>query len=257
MDKVNAGVGNNWINNLLIRKAGLSNSPKYRHELKYLCSLIDVAVIEGRLKGFIKKDTHVGEKGYYHIRSLYFDDYNNTCYKMNEAGVDKRMKYRIRIYNCSDTKITLEKKIKVHGMTRKVSTPLTKEQCELFIQGKYLSVKQEDFSTYSPLLQEFVVWMTKGNGKPKVIVAYDRVPYVYKQGNVRITIDKNIQASRDFSHFFKTDMQKCPILPKGNVLIEVKYDEFLPGFLKDRLEIGKLRQTTFSKYYLCRKFFAQ
>lgn len=30
---------------------------------------------------------------------------------------------------------------------------------------------------------------------PKVIVEYDRVPYIYPQGNVRITLDENIRSS--------------------------------------------------------------
>ena len=166
------------------------------------------------------------------------------------------MKYRIRIYNYSEKQITLEKKIKVHGMTRKLSAPLTRRQCDRLIQGKNLSMKQEEFESYPKLLQEFVVWIAARQGRPKVIVAYDRIPYVYKQGNVRITIDENIQSSKDFTHFFERDMQKSPILPKGKVLLEVKYDELLPSFLKERLEIGKLQQTTFSKYYLCRRFFA-
>lgn len=238
---------------LLEKNTKPSGNKKYRHELKYLTSLTEAVIVEARLKGLLKKDPHVGSKGYYHIRSLYFDDYRNTCYKMNEAGVDNRVKYRIRIYNCMDEKITLEKKIKVHGMTRKVSTPLTRSQCELFMKGRNLSMKQEEFAAYSPLLKEFVVWIAVRLGRPKVIVAYDRVPYVYPHGNVRITLDKNIQTSKDFSHFFEEDMQKHPILPKGSLLIEVKYDEFLPGVIKERLETGKLRQTTFSKYYLCRR----
>lgn len=229
---------------------------KYRHELKYLCSATDIPLLKARLKGIAGLDSHVGKKGYYHIRSLYFDDYNNTCYKMNEAGVDNRMKYRIRIYNHSEKQITLEKKIKVHGMTRKLSTPLTKEQCDLLLLGKNLSMKQEEFEGYSKLLQEFVMWMAIRHGKPKIIVAYDRIPYIYKQGNVRITIDEHIQSSKDFARFFHRDMMKCPILPKGKVLVEVKYDELLPSFLKERLEIGRLQQTTFSKYYLCRKILA-
>ncbi|MCM1160251.1 MAG: polyphosphate polymerase domain-containing protein [Roseburia sp.] len=234
----------------------VSPPKKYRHELKYLCGAADIPLLKARLKGIAGLDSHVGEKGYYHIRSLYFDDYNNTCYKMNEAGVDNRMKYRIRIYNYSDKQITLEKKIKVHGMTRKLSAPLTREQCNLFLQGKNLSMGKEALEGYPKLLQEFVVWMAAKQGKPKIIVAYDRIPYVYKQGNVRITIDENIQSSKDFARFFERDMQKSPILPKGKVLVEVKYDELLPSFLKERLEIGRLQQTTFSKYYLCRRFFA-
>ena len=31
---------------------------------------------------------HAGENGIYHIRSLYFDDYENSCFMDNENGVD-------------------------------------------------------------------------------------------------------------------------------------------------------------------------
>lgn len=72
-------------------------------------------------------------------------------------------------------------------------------------------------------------------------------------GNVRITFDRNIAASVDFSNFFEKEMQKIPLLPPGEHLLEVKYDEYLPTVLKQQLDLGKLRQETFSKYYLCRK----
>lgn len=48
-------------------------------------------------------------RGYYHIRSIYFDDYHNSSFYSNEAGVDPRVKYRIRIYNAGDASIKLEK----------------------------------------------------------------------------------------------------------------------------------------------------
>ena len=43
-----------------------------------------------------------------------------------------------------------------------------------------------------------------------------------------------------------------PVLPAGLHVLEVKYDEFLPDFIAKQLEIGILRQTAFSKYYLGR-----
>jgi hypothetical protein len=40
----------------------------------------------------------------------------------------------------------------------------------------------------------------------------------------------------------------------GQHLVEVKYDEFFPDFIKGSLQLNNLQQTAFSKYYLCRKF---
>ena len=37
-----------------------------------------------------------------------------------------------------------------------------------------------------------------------------------------------------------------------NDVLEVKYDEFLPQFIGQLLEIGDLKKTSFSKYQLCR-----
>ncbi len=36
--------------------------------------------------------------------------------------------------------------------------------------------------------------------------------------------------------------------------MEVKFDEYLPTFIRNHMEIGRLQQTSFSKYYLGRKY---
>lgn len=209
-------------------------------------------MMQSRIGGLLPLDAHA-KAGAYEIRSVYFDDMNNTCYARNEAGVDERAKYRIRIYNGSDAHISLEKKIKQGGKTRKLSAPLTRKQCESFLRGGNLSLEQDEFSAYPELLKQFCVLVNVRHMQPRVIVCYDRVPYVYGHGNVRITFDLHISASREFDLFFDRDLPRSPIMPAGQELLEVKYDEFLPKFIKDAMELGSLRQTTFSKYYLCRK----
>lgn len=226
---------------------------KSRHEYKFQMDEKDIVLLKSRIGAVMKKDTHVGEKGFYHIRSIYFDDFADTCYHQNEAGTDLRAKYRIRIYNADDSRIRLEKKVKQNGKTRKYAAPLSKEQARTLIRGECLPMDQETFAGYPELLQHFLILMQTRRMQPKVMVVYDRVPYVDPRGNVRVTFDRNIAASTDFKRFFEKDLIKEPILPPGQHLMEVKYDEFLPMHIKARLDIGHLRQTTFSKYYLCRK----
>ena len=90
--------------------------------------------------------------------------------------------------------------------------------------------------------------------RPAVIVEYERIPYIYPNGNVRVTFDLNVSSSCDWTHFWNDDLAKRPIMPAGMHLMEVKFDEFLPDFIYHNLNLGTLSQTAYSKYYLCRKY---
>ena len=228
----------------------MSNEPKYRHELKYICTAAELAMIQGRIHHLIPLDSHAGENGMYQIRSLYFDDYYDRCYYENENGTDPREKFRIRIYNGKTDKISLELKKKERGKTLKLSCPLTEEQCRMLMRGKVLP----DSDEYPPVLQKLLLQMKTAMLRPKIIVEYDRVPYVYKLGNVRITLDKNISSSLAIDRFLDPTIHKRPIMPAGQHVLEVKFDEFLPDYIYHTLQLRNLRQTAFSKFYLCRKF---
>ena len=219
---------------------------RFRNELKYLCSEGELQILQARIRPLCPPDRHAGPQGTYDIRSIYFDTFDDRCFWENENGTDPREKFRIRIYNGSDARITLECKRKERTMTQKTSCRLSKEEFQQILSGQLLPKAAED-----PLLRRFLLQQEL---RPKVIVSYQRTPFVYAPGNVRITLDRNIGSSQDFSRFFDTRLPVRPILPKGQHILEVKYDEFLPDFLYQAMSLGTLRQTTFSKYYLCRKF---
>lgn len=223
---------------------------KYRHELKYQISDAQVQLLKSRINHLIPPDSHAGENGVYSIRSLYFDDYDNRCLRENEDGTDPREKFRIRIYNHSADRITLECKRKERGKTHKTSCRLTREQTEFLMQGRVLP----DIGSQPPLLQKLTMLMLTRRMRPVVIVEYDRIPYVYKNGNVRITLDTNIASSWAVERFLDETIPKRPVLSAGQQLLEVKYDEYLPDFIYRNLQLHSLRQTAFSKYYICRKY---
>ena len=223
---------------------------KFRHEFKYLCTDGQLAILKSRLSGILNKDPHVGPDGVYHIKSLYFDDYNDRCYHENEDGVTPREKYRIRIYENSSSRIQLECKRKEHDKIHKESCPLTMEQFEFLAYGKGTFF----INDLPPLAQKLQTLRISTGMKPKVIVAYERTPYIYKNGNVRITFDRNITSSSQVDQFFNEKIKKRPILPVGMQLLEVKYDEYLPDHIYHALILDNLQRTNFSKYYLCRKY---
>ena len=222
----------------------------FRHELKYLISSAEMEMIKQRIGHLISLDSHVGENGIYNIRSLYFDDYYDRCLRENEDGTDPREKFRIRIYNHSTERITLECKRKERGKTLKTSCSLSIEQTKQLMSGKPLP----NIAEQPPVLKKLTIEMLSRRLHPVVIVEYDRIPYVFKDGNVRITLDTNISSSKAIDRFLEERIPKRPVMPLGQHLMEVKYDEFLLDSIYNALQLQNLMLTAFSKYYICRKY---
>ncbi len=222
---------------------------EYRVENKYIISEKDIALIKGRLDGFLQKDSHQSGDAYL-IRSLYFDTYDEKCISENDAGVDDRKKYRIRTYGESDGFIRLEVKEKKNSLTKKSSCMITKDEAKALASRDCFS---EDIPKFGErrVLNEFLLERKCDGLLPRAVIEYERSAYVYKIGNVRITIDKNISASGDLESFFAPKTERLvPVTPTGIHILEVKYDEFIPDFILQLLQIGTLERCTFSKYYL-------
>lgn len=207
---------------------------------------------DAKINTIAELDSYVGEQGYYNIRSLYFDDYENSCFMANENGIDNREKYRIRIYNGAKDRIKLELKQKCHGMTLKRNCGISLQQCEMLMAGRVPSDIKED----QQVLWKLAYLMETRLMMPKIIVDYDRIPYVYRpdDANVRITFDKNIKSINDTNTFLDLRVGGRGILPVGSALMEVKFDDFIPDEIYSLLQLNGLQVSTFSKYYLCRKF---
>jgi len=220
---------------------------EYRVENKYLVTEADIALLASRLESVMQRDEHqIGDC--YEIRSLYFDDFLDRCMDENEAGIDRREKYRIRIYDPNGGPIHLEVKSKLRGLTHKDACDLTRGEALQLMEGELPMA----VDTRKPL-NKLRLQMRCNLMQPKVIIAYERTAYVHPMGNVRVTFDRNIMASRVCEEFFEEQVSgMTPILPEGLHVLEVKYDELLPDFIARQLELGNLRQTAFSKYYLGR-----
>ncbi len=222
----------------------------YRHEYKYLISYGQLKMLQNRLNRLMPVDPHCGPDGMYNISSLYFDDYYNSGFYDNLSGADPREKYRIRIYNHSDERISLECKRKENGKTLKKACVISKDQCETMMRGGVIPITAE-----TPKVLKATMLKVLNQGlHPVVIVEYDRIPYVYRNGNVRVTLDMNMSSSSYTQDFLDNKAPKRPIMEKGNHLLEVKFDEYIPDFIFRALQLDNLEQTAYSKYFLCRKY---
>ena len=220
----------------------------FRNEWKYLISHQEADLLQQRLMPYVKLDKNA-VNGEYMIRSLYFDDYSNSAYNEKLMGVNFRKKWRIRVYNCSDSYIMLERKIKVGSYIQKSSARLTREEFFKIIDFDYEFLL--DKVAANNLYGEFYYECIANALRPKVIVDYDRVPLVYDAGTVRITLDKRVRASYGSFDIFDDSLPIIPAIDFEKLVLEVKFTEFLPGIIQSLLPVAGQEFTAFSKYVAC------
>ena len=218
----------------------------YRHEWKHEINYSDMIALRQRLRAVASADEHT-INGRYLIRSLYFDDPADTALREKLDGVSRREKFRIRYYNQDTSMIHLEKKSKLAGLGNKQMTALTAAQAQAIANGDI------DWMAGSgdALLLELYAKMRGGGLRPKTIVDYTREPFVYGPGNVRVTLDYDIRTGLNCTDFLNPN---CVTIPAGNapIILEVKWDGFLPDIIRDAVRLTGRRAGAFSKYAQCR-----
>lgn len=216
---------------------------KFRHEYKHSITPADMAVLRMRLSAVMQPDSFtVGGK--YMIRSLYFDNLFDKALLEKLNGVNQREKFRIRYYNGDTSFIRLEKKSKFGGLSSKQSAPLTYKQADLLAHGEIIRDSKNE------LVNELSFKMSSQLLKPKTIVDYTREAFVYSAGNVRVTLDYNIRTGLDPSAFLDPN---CVTVPTGeDIILEVKWDEYLPAVIEQAVQLGSRQTSSFSKYAACR-----
>ena len=221
-------------------------SHTYRNEWKYLISSPEADLLRRRLTPFLSPDPHASDDGY-EIRSLYFDDHMNSAYVQKLMGVYSRKKWRIRIYNYSDSKISLERKMKRGSYIYKESADITRDEYEMILAGDndFLLKREEN------LCKEFYIECKCNLLRPRVIVDYLRFPLIMEEGTVRITFDSQVSAAVGGYDIFDRDLPRLPALTREMQVLEVKYTAFLPEIIKELLPAGGQEFTAFSKYVAC------
>lgn len=220
-----------------------------RHEMKYYINRNTYFILKNRMKSILQPDENMINEGGYLISSLYFDDIYHTALKEKQSGICYRKKFRIRCYNQRDQLIKLECKQKFGEYISKISALLSRYEYDSILAEEYdFLIRREE-----PVCQKLFAYHKKNLLKPVVSVEYLREAYILKEGNVRITFDKNISASVNNYNIFSKDYVTRNVIENNVMVLEVKYDEFIPSFILDMLKIGMANQCAISKYVMCRE----
>lgn len=218
----------------------------FRHELKYIIHQADYHILRIRIASLLKRDKMVNEGGFYTVRSLYFDDYANTAYNEKDISIFARQKYRIRIYNHSSDPIHLERKMKFNNYINKSIAPLEKEDVDRILDGEYGFLMKKAHPTCQAFYHELRSYILR----PRVVVDYEREPFVLESGTVRITFDHHVRAGMDSLDIFNPGMVMAEALDSGFLIMEVKFSEFLPDPVRRLLLTQSVNYSSVSKYML-------
>ncbi|MBR6382280.1 MAG: polyphosphate polymerase domain-containing protein [Lachnospiraceae bacterium] len=219
----------------------------YRHEIKHEITYADLLTIRQRMRIIAEPDAHAKD-GTYFIRSLYFDTPQDTALREKIAGTAVRQKFRIRSYNQDPGFIRLEKKSKWNGLGTKDMAKLTEEETRSIIAGDTAWMAEDE----RELVRELYTQMKTTLLEPRTIVDYTRQPFTYRPGNVRVTLDYNIRTGLRSTDFFDYERPTIPV-KDSPIILEVKWDGFLPEVIRDAVQIEK-RAGAYSKYMACRMY---
>lgn len=222
----------------------------YRYELKFEISSTNAQLLKHRLSLLMDIDEFsTSSDGSYYVRSLYFDDAYDTAYYDKINGVEQREKYRIRFYNFDTSYIIIEIKGKDGNLGYKEHDRINYEECNALIAGEYDKIVIGDRKA----LRRFIKDAKIRNLNPSVIVDYNRTAYTYPIADVRITFDSNI-ASGGFSYdFFNKNIMLYDVFDNNNVILEVKYNDFLPKVISDLIRGIPTIRISMSKFTLSRE----
>jgi hypothetical protein len=224
---------------------------KFRHELKYYLNQGDYELLSKRLRLTMEQDRYAKLRaGEYFIRSLYFDDINDSAFRQKLAGDNNRDKYRLRIYNLRDDVIKLERKHKEQDYILKESLDLNRAEAESLIAGDYSVLLNRE----EPFARRMYRTFATALYKPCVLVDYTREAYTFSVEDVRITFDKNIRTGFRSVDLFNPNVITYPAVSNYDMVLEVKFNRYLPTYVRSLLQTGTHARSAISKYCLCRKY---
>ncbi len=228
------------------------NETSLRCEFKYEIAPLQYQILKKKVDLLFKPDPFSGPEGGYHVRSLYFDDFRNTALSEKWAGIYLREKYRIRIYNCDDTKIKFERKTKVGEYILKEKVLLTRKKADLIIAGDFNSLAKSE----NQFLKTFYIKSRQNLLQPVVIVDYFREAFYHPVSHVRINFDSDIRIGLGSVSLFDPKIPTMPVVDEPNIVMEIKYSaqaqHKLPHYIQGLFSQHTPPRLAIGKFVLCR-----
>ena len=211
-----------------------------RKEIRYSIKYPEYIQLKQILEVIMKKDENSMINGKYEVKTIYFDNYRNEMQNDKKNDINSVNKYRIRMYNNNEESIFLERKCNENGNIKKIKQKIERKEVEDILNGKYKNLLEENAS----LKIELYLQMQLKQLRPIFLIGYERIAFVDEISNTRITIEDNIKSTINCNRFF----DKIEGVSKNNYILEVKYEKYIPDYIKNVISNLKNKEIVKSKF---------
>jgi hypothetical protein len=227
---------------------------RQRFELKYMLDEPTAQAIRDVITTRLELDENgVGKPNYsYPVHSLYLDSPDLYTFWTTINGDKNRFKLRIRFYNDQpNTPVFFEIKRRVNSCILKQRGGVKKEAVARLLQGHF--PMSSDMLSQDPkslvAVQRFLDLTARIQAVPQAHVCYLREAYVDPvSDNVRVTFDRDVYTEPRSTPTFGVEMNQ-PSRPFGNrVILELKFTDRFPEWLRGTVERFSLMQCGAAKY---------
>jgi SPX domain protein involved in polyphosphate accumulation len=224
---------------------------KNRLEYKYLVPVAYLDRMRQDLSRYLAPDAYaVLRPGHeYTVRSIYFDSHDYKCYYEKLDGIYTRKKFRIRGYNSFEEKspIFFEIKRKHDNFISKNRARISYEKLQKVMIDRHIDSHFADEEKM--YFDYFYYYYQLKQLEPKVLIVYNREAYECKFGSqLRITFDKDLHSKvvSNVHQLFEEDGLKSAY--HREFILEIKFFQVLPQWIKNVLEKYDLTRLAVSKY---------
>lgn len=223
-----------------------------RLELKFLVDELLVSEIRRQIALYCEADEHSALARGYPIRSLYLDTPALAFHSAKERGDPDRIKLRVRTYSDASP-ATLEVKRRHSDVIDKTRAVVDRKLVERAAMGLEVPAR---VAASDHFLRDFARVVAASGAAPTLTVRYEREAYESRVDRyARITFDRRIQvqpthdwslrAAPDWSVFdqhWRTGHATTP------VVMEIKCETRVPGWVTELVRRNQLVRSSFSKY---------
>ena len=227
-----------------------------RYEIKYLISDELAAQIRAHISPYTEADPYAAERPdqQYTVRSIYFDTSGFDFYYDKIDGLKIRKKLRLRVYNefAEDAPAFLEIKRRYGRVVAKERTVLPlREAVPILVDRSMPDLTLEQSFNGKKVIGRFFYNLISKDLRPTALITYEREAFVGRMDDrVRVTLDKNVRSCMfpGLNQLF--DDNDLRSFTDGRIILEMKFDGYMPKWFRNVVSRLGLRAQSVSKYCL-------
>jgi hypothetical protein len=227
-----------------------------RFELKYIIDEPCAIAVRKFIACYLVPDEHADPRNNYEypVYSLYLDSPNYTLYRATVTGLTNRFKLRVRFYNqLPDSPAFFEIKERRNEVILKQRAAVRRSSVTRLLAGHWPRLADLVDSSTGDFgrLQRFCGLRDRLQAGGKVFLSYMREAHVSEEDeSIRVTFDRQLAASRCSGLSGMQDL-KLRRIPVGNVILELKFTNRFPIWLRHMVRIFSLERISVAKYVSC------